>query len=105
MLLLLRYRHGLLKQVQSLPICNVTLSSRPSEGDIDSILNEVQGTDETRVLGFIGYTDNAYFSENTIEFDPMETGIPMVINRKTRWVVAKGQNNVRVCISVEAPPT
>ena len=79
--------------------------SRPSKGAIDLILNEAQGTVETRVLGFDGYTDNAYFGENTIEFDAVETGIPMVLNRRTRWVVAKdkGQNNVRVCISIELP--
>ena len=77
--------------------------SRPSKGAIDLILNEAQGTVETRVLGFDGYTDNAYFGENTIEFDAVETGIPMVLDRTTRWVVAKGQNNIRVCISTEAP--
>jgi len=77
--------------------------SRPSRGAIDLILNEAQGTVETRVLGFDGYTDNAYFGENTIEFDAVETGIPMILNRRSRWVVAKGQNNVRVCISVEVP--
>ena len=77
--------------------------SSPSKGAIDLILNEAQGTVETRVLGFDGYTDNAYFGENTIEFDAVETGIPMVLNRKTRWVVAKGQNNVRVCLSVQVP--
>ena len=65
------------------------------------ILNKAQGTVEPRVLGFDGYTDNAYFGENSIEFDAVETGIPMVPNRRTRWVVAKGQNNVRVCISIE----
>ena len=67
------------------------------------ILNEAQGTVETRVLGFDGYTNNAYFGENTIEFDAVETGIPIVLNRTTRWVVAKGQNNVRVCLSIEVP--
>ena len=77
--------------------------SRPSRGAIDLILNEAKGTVETRVLGYDGYTDNAYFGENTIEFDAVETGIPMVLNRRTRWVVAKGQNNVRVCISIEVP--
>ena len=77
--------------------------SSPSKGAIDLILNEAQGTIETRVLGFDGYTDNAYFGENTIEFDAVETGIPMVLNRRTRWVVAKGQNNVRVCLSIEVP--
>ena len=77
--------------------------SRPSKGAIDLILNEAQGTVETRVLGFDGYTDNAYFGENTIEFDAVETGIPMVLNRRTLWVVAKDQNNVRVCISTEVP--
>ena len=77
--------------------------SRPSKGAIDLILNEAQGTVETRVLGFDGYTDNAYFGVNTIEFDAVETGIPMALNRRTRLVVVKGQNNVRVCISVEVP--
>ena len=77
--------------------------SRPSKGAIDLILNEAQGTVETRVLGFDGYTDNAYFGENTIEFDAVETGIPMVLNRRTLWVVAKGQNNDRVCLSIEVP--
>ena len=77
--------------------------SRPGKGAIDLILNEAQGTVETRVLGFDSYTDNAYFGENTIEFDAVETGIPMVLNRRTRWVVAKGQNNVRVCLSIEVP--
>jgi cobalamin biosynthesis Mg chelatase CobN len=77
--------------------------SRPSKGAIDLILNEAQGTVETRVLGFDGYTDNAYFGGNTIEFDAVETGIPMVLDRTTRWVVAKGQNNVRVCLSIEVP--
>ena len=77
--------------------------SRPSKGAIDLILNEAQGTVETRVLGFDGYTDNANFGENSIEFDAVETGIPMVLDRTTRWVVAKGQNNVRVCLSIEVP--
>ena len=77
--------------------------SRATRGAIDLILNEAKGTVETRVLGFDGYVDNAYFGENTIEFDAVETGIPMVLNRKTRWVVAKGQNNVRVCLSVQVP--
>ena len=77
--------------------------STPSKGGIDLILNEAQGTVETRVLGFSGYTDNAYFGENTIEFDAVETGIPMVLDRTTHWVVAKGQNNVRVCLSIEVP--
>ena len=77
--------------------------SSPSKGAIDLILNEAQGTVETRVLGFDGYTDNAYFGENTIEFDAVETGIPMVLNRRTLWVVAKGQNNVRVCLSTGVP--
>ena len=77
--------------------------SRPSRGAIDLIFNEAEGTVVSRVLGFDGYTDNAYFGENTIEFDAVETGIPMVLNRRTRWVVAKGQNNVRVCISTEVP--
>ena len=78
--------------------------SRPSKGAIDLILYEAKGTVETRVLGFDGYTDNAYFGENTIEFDAVETGIPMVLNRRTLRVVAKGQNNVRVCLSIEVPP-
>ena len=77
--------------------------SRPSKGVIDLILNEAQGTVETRVFGFSGYTDNANFGENTIEFDAVETGIPMVLNRRTLWVVAKGQNNVRVCLSTRVP--
>ena len=77
--------------------------SRPSRGAIDLILNEAKGTVETRVLGFDGYTDNAYFGESTIEFDAVETGIPMVLNRRTLWVVAKGQNNVRVCFSTGVP--
>ena len=77
--------------------------SRPSKGAIDLTLNEVKGTVETRVLGFDGYTDNAYFGDSTIEFEAVETGIPMVLDRKTRWVVAKGQNNVRVCIPMEIP--
>ena len=77
--------------------------SRPSKRAIDLILNEAQGTVETMVLGFDSYTDNAYFGENTIEFDAVETGIPMILNRRSRWVVAKGQNNVRVCISTEVP--
>ena len=77
--------------------------SRPSKGAIDLILNEAQGTVETRVLGFDGYTHNANFGENSIEFDAVETGIPMVLDRTTRWVVAKGQNNVRVCLSIEVP--
>ena len=54
-------------------------------------------------MGFDGYTDYAYFGDNTIEFEAVETGIPMVLNRKTRWVVAKCQNNVRVCIPKEIP--
>jgi hypothetical protein len=54
-------------------------------------------------LGFDGYTDNAYFGENTIEFHAVETGIPMVLNRRTLWVVAKGQNNVRVFLSTGVP--
>ena len=77
--------------------------SSPSKGAIDLILNEAQGTVETTVLGFDGYADNAYFGESTIEFDAVETGIPMVLNRRTLRVVAKGQNNVRVCISIEVP--
>jgi len=47
--------------------------------------------------------DIAYFSGKTIEFEAVETGIPMVLDRNTRWVVAKGQNNVRVCIPMEIP--
>jgi hypothetical protein len=27
----------------------------------------------------------------------------MVLDRTTHWVVAKGQNNVRVCLSIEVP--
>ena len=77
--------------------------SRPSRGAIDLTLNETKGTVETRVLGFDGYTDIAYFSDNTIEFEAVETGIPMVLDRNTRLVVAKGQNNVRVCIPMEIP--
>ena len=78
-------------------------SSRPSKGAIDLTLNEVKGTVETRVLGFDGYTDNAHFGNSTIEFEAVETGISMVLDRETRWVVAKGQNNVRVCIPMEIP--
>ena len=77
--------------------------SRPSKGAIDLILNEAQGTVETRVLGIDGYTDNAYFGENTIEFDAVETGISMVLDRTTRWVVAKGQNNLRICVPIKVP--
>ena len=76
---------------------------RPSKGAIDLILNEAKGTVETRVLGFDGYTDNANFGPNSIEFDAVETGIPMVLDRTTRLVVAKGQSNVRVCISIKVP--
>ena len=78
-------------------------ASKPSNGAIDLTLTEVKVTVETRVLGFDGYTANAYFGNSTIEFGAVETGIPMVLIRKTRWVVAKGQNNVRVCIPVEIP--
>ena len=77
--------------------------SRPSKGAIDLTLNEVKGTIEKRVLGFDGYTDNAYSGDSTIEFEAAETGIPMVLDRKIRWVVAKAQNNVRVCIPMEIP--
>ena len=76
---------------------------RPSKGAIDLILNEAKGTVETRGLGFDGYTDNAYFGPRTIEFDAVETGIPMVLDRTTRLVVAKGNSNVRVCIPIEVP--
>ena len=56
-----------------------------------------------RALGFDGYTDNAYFGPRTIEFDAVETGIPMVLDRTTRLVVAKGNSNVRVCIPIKVP--
>ena len=72
----------------------------PSNGTIDLNLNVAKGTVETRVLSFDSYTDNAYFGPNTIEFDAVETGIPMVLDRSTGWVVAKGQNNVRVCMTI-----
>ena len=52
-------------------------------------------------MGFDEYTDKAYFGDSTIEFEAVETGIPMVLDRKIRWVVAKGQNNVKVCIPME----
>ena len=71
--------------------------TRPSKGAIALTLNETKGTVETRVLSFDSYTDNGDFGPNTIEFDAVETGIPMVLDRTTGWVVAKGQNNVRVC--------
>ena len=71
--------------------------TRPSKGAIDLTLNEAKGTVETRVLSFDSYTDNGYFGPNTIEFDAVATGIPMVLDRTTGWVVAKGQNNVRGC--------
>ena len=77
--------------------------TRPSKGAIDLTLNEAKGTVETRVLSFDGYTDNGYFGPNTIEFDAVETGIPMVLDRTTRLVVAKGNSNVRVCIPIEVP--
>ena len=77
--------------------------SSPSEGAIDLTLNEAKGTVETRVLGFDGYTDNGYFGPKIIEFDAVETGIPMVLDRTTRWVVAKGQNNVRICVPINVP--
>ena len=71
--------------------------TRPSKGAIDLTLNQAKGTVETRVLSFDSYTDNGYFGPNTIEFDAVETGIPMVLDRTTGWVVAKGQNNIRIC--------
>ena len=49
-------------------------------------------------MDFDGYTDIANFGPNTIEFDAVETSIPMVLDLNTRWVVAKGQNNVRACL-------
>ena len=76
---------------------------RPSKGAIGLILNEAKGPVETRVLGFDGYTDYANFGPGTVEFDAVETGIPMVLDRTTRLVVAKGQSNVRVCISIKVP--
>jgi hypothetical protein len=74
--------------------------TRPSKGAIDLNLNEAKGTVETRVLSFDSYTDNAHFGPNTIEFDAVETGIPMVLDRTTGRVVAKGQSNVRVCMPI-----
>ena len=70
--------------------------SRPSQWAIDLTLDEAKGTVETRVLGFDGYTVNAYLCDKTIQFGAVETGIPMVLDRNTGWVVAKGQHNVRV---------
>ena len=75
--------------------------TRPSKGAIDLNLNEAKGTVETRVLGFDGYTDNAYFGPNTIEFDAVKTGIRMVLDRTTGGVVAKGQSNVRGCMPID----
>ena len=71
--------------------------ARPSKGTIDLTLNRATGTVETRVLSFDSYTDNGYFGPNTLEFDAVVTGVPMVLARTTGWVVAKGQNNIRVC--------
>ena len=68
----------------------------PSKGAIDLTLNMAKGTVETRVLSFDSYTENGYFARNTIEFDAVENGIRMVLDRTTGWVVAKGQNNVWV---------
>ena len=64
--------------------------SRASKRSIVLNLNEAKGTIEKRVLGFDGYKGNSYFGNNTIEFVTVETGIPMVLDRTTRWAVAKG---------------